>query len=632
MRLWSAAVAIVVLALAMVGARAVERSSARDPRSIAAPGLPQSARSDGERRSDVAYTGRRTHVSAAAVVDFRSLARLDRRAQRTVGRVPLDPPELPEVEPPQRRSGARVGRVEPMSAQTKPSAVASPYVSASFLGQADVPAVGTTKTESPPDTNGAVGRDNLMVPLNSNYVIERKSDGRMLRRVSMTTFWRRVGARNPVDPRVLYDPYNDRWLASAVDNPLLPNSILYGISDTGDPLGKWHLFALKADPTGATRADFPTLGFNQTTVAIGINMFEPRHFKFVRGRLIVLDYASLRAGTGGRPVDLRVPEAFALQPAVAYSPTEATLYLVEHVDSLAATYRFWSLSGTTLTLVGGAPKVNPLGPFGTPGPGNLLPQQGRAGGLDSGDARVGNAVFRNGHVWYAQTIGMPPGGTGYAIHTAVQWVELDTNGGFVQGGRVEDPGANPWNGGHSYAFASLAVNAKNDVLIGFSEFESDDYVDAGYAFREGTDLPGTLRAPVTLKDGEGPYEKRRRGRNRWGDYSGTQVDPSDDLTLWTLQEYARVPAGRGDRSGRWGVWWGRVGGGPQLAPPQCLVPRVVGNSLTKAWRRIVAAHCRVGTVYHLRSAKKVAGRVVRQRPVPGRRLPGDSRVDLVVAG
>ena len=47
---------------------------------------------------------------------------------------------------------------------------------------------------------------------------------------------------------------------------------------------------------------------------------------------------------------------------------------------------------------------------------------------------------------------MPPGGAGYGLRTAVQWVELDTAGAFVQGGSVEDAGASPWNGGHSYAF------------------------------------------------------------------------------------------------------------------------------------------------------------------------------------
>ena len=31
-------------------------------------------------------------------------------------------------------------------------------------------------------------------------------------------------------------------------------------------------------------------------------------------------------------------------------------------------------------------------------------------------------------------------------------------------------------------------------------------------------------------------------RNRWGDYSFTDVDPNDDMTVWTFQEYADTPA------------------------------------------------------------------------------------------
>jgi hypothetical protein len=577
------------------------------------------------------HTGAHMHLAVAAVVDVRALARERLAPEAPSGKTDqevLEPQE--KAEPNVRRTVQ--SRFDPLlRAPTHTTATPSPYVSESFLAQAGLPAVGSTKTESPPDTNGAVGRDKLMVPLNSNYVIQRKSDGKVLGRVSMTAFWRPVGAHNPFDPRVLYDPYSDRWLASAADDPVLPSSlILYGISETGDPQGKWRLYALDADASNTTFADFPTLGFNQSTVAIGVNMFSNDRLNYVRGRLIVLDYASLRAGGNGSPTDLNVPGGFALQPAVTYSASEPTLYLVEHLASESATYRFWALRGKTLTLVGGAPKTNPLGPWGTPGPANVLPQQnGR--GIDAGDSRIGNAVFRNGHVYYAQTIAMPPGGTGFGIHTAAQWVELDTSGNFVQGGRVEDPRANAWNRGHSYAFASLAVNARNDVLIGFSEFQAGDFADAGYAFRAGIDPPGTMRAPVTLKDGEGPYEKDSRdARNRWGDYSGTVVDPSDDLSLWTVQEYARIPTGRGDAGGRWGTWWGRVGGGPALPRPRCVVPGVVGKPLLKAWRRIADAHCRLGSVRRVRAAKQLRGRVVREAPQAGKQLPRDARVRIVV--
>ena len=567
------------------------------------------------------YTAEPVRVSAVAVVDVRALSKRP------------SPPEPANAPEPEQRDEQATSPSKPTASPSMPTFRAtgpSPYFSAGFLAQTDAPLRGK-KTESPPDTNGAVGREKLVSTLNSNYAIQRKSDGKLLSKVSMTAFWRSVGAHRPFDPRVLYDPYSDRWLVSAADDPVLPSSkILYGISETGDPEGRWRLYAIEADPTRTTFADFPTLGFTQSTVAIGINMFSNANgLAYVRGRLIVLDYASLRSGGSGAPVDIGVPGGFALQPAVTYSPTEANLYLVEHVDSMSASYRFWSLRGGTLTLIGAGIKTNPLRPWGTPGPGNVLPQQnGR--GVDTGDSRPSNVVFRSGHVYYAQAIALPPGGTGYGTHTAVQWVELDSTGAFVQGGRIEDSRALPWNGGRSYAFPAIAVNAREDVLVGFSEFESDDFIDAAYAFRAGTDPPGTMREPVTLKDGEGPYYKTRGGLNRWGDYSGAQVDPSDDLSLWTVQEYPRIPTGRGDGSGRWATWWGRVGGGPPLIPAHCVVPRVVGQSLRKAWQRVVAAHCRLGKLRRVRAAKRGQGRVLRQSPPAGQQRRSDAPVNVTV--
>src|SRR2546430_9736941 len=92
-----------------------------------------------------------------------------------------------------------------------------------------------------------------------------------------------------------------------------------------------------------------------------------------------------------------------------------------------------------------------------------------------------------------------------------------------------------------------------------------------------TDAAGTMRDPVTLKAGEGNYYKTFRtsaDRNRWGDYSATQVDPADDTSFWTTQEYSKTPpssASAGCTSttqiacGNWGTWWGKVLGG--AAPP-----------------------------------------------------------------
>lgn len=85
-------------------------------------------------------------------------------------------------------------RVYRQSAFLTAPAEPSPSSSASFLGQADIPQIGMTKTESPPDTSGAVGRDRLMVTLNNNYVIQRKSDGAVLSTQSISSFWAAAGA------------------------------------------------------------------------------------------------------------------------------------------------------------------------------------------------------------------------------------------------------------------------------------------------------------------------------------------------------------------------------------------------------------------------------------------------------
>ncbi len=43
------------------------------------------------------------------------------------------------------------------------------------------------------------------------------------------------------------------------------------------------------------------------------------------------------------------------------------------------------------------------------------------------------------------------------------------------------------------------------------------------------------------------------GRERWGDYSATVIDPSDQ-SFWIAHEHAKVAASDGGNNGRWGTW------------------------------------------------------------------------------
>jgi Divergent InlB B-repeat domain/PASTA domain/Domain of unknown function (DUF5122) beta-propeller len=63
----------------------------------------------------------------------------------------------------------------------------------------------------------------------------------------------------------------------------------------------------------------------------------------------------------------------------------------------------------------------------------------------------------------------------------------------------------------------------------------------------------------------------------------------------------------------------------------CIVPRLKGTTLSAAKRSIRARHCYLGRVTLVASSKVKRGRVVSQKPAPGRRLLGHSRVRLTIS-
>ena len=447
------------------------------------------------------------------------------------------------------------------------SFVASPSPTVTFRGLQDTVQVGTSTSYIPPDTHGAVGLDKVMVTLNNNIRILDKATGAVISTASLNTFWLSTGATGLFDPRVLYDPYNDRWIVVATSNASSSSSsICVGVSTSSDPTGSYYLFKVTVG-TSTLWADFPIVGFNKKWVVVSVNMFTIAGGSFSEGQVLSVDYPTLRGGTLSGTLFTGIGAAsggFCMNPAETFSSTEDTLFLVSHLSSGGATYKLQTMTGTSgsPTLTIGATKSNSLGAWAVPG-GDILPQSPEplpgtgTAAINCTDAYMrGNVVYRNGYIYTCQTVGLPSGGL---THTAVQWGKLSTAGDFVEGGRVEDPTATATNGGKWYAYASIAVNTLNDILLGFSQFSSAQYASAGYTFKTRGDAAGTMRDPYIYMAGLAYYEKFFTGsRNRWGDYSHTCVDPTDDFTLWTIQEYANTKVGTGDGSGRWDTWWAEV--------------------------------------------------------------------------
>ncbi len=433
-------------------------------------------------------------------------------------------------------------------------------------------ALGDNGVAIPPDTMGAVGPSHLMTMLNSQVRIQDKA-GRVISTVALSSFWTASSglAAHPFDPHVVYDSLGGRWLATVGANRNTSASQIWlAVSATSDPTGTWSFYGIVADPDGTTWADYPGFGVNSSWVAITTNMFTIASVPgFVGAKMWVIDKST--AGNGGALIMTVFPTGFdaspggtfgfSLRPALTLSRGEATLYIVDNTGLVQAGTQLVRLSRITGT--GPAPIWSVVPGSSIAGTGLFpvahnfdptqigAPQSGTTTTVDTGDIRASDAMVRNGSLWFAHSGGLP---VGQVDRTAVFWYQLDPTAmpsPIVQSG-VLDGGA-----GVHHFFPSIAANAADDALIGFSRSDATRFVEAVTSERSAGDAPGTMLGPTVLKAGESDYEKDfGSGTVRWGDFSATRVDPADDLTLWTIQEYAAAEVGSTAPDDRWGTWWG----------------------------------------------------------------------------
>jgi hypothetical protein len=547
---------------------------------------------------------------ATAEIDFAAL--VAQQAQGIATAPPVRPLILDELEEPDE-PGARAGTTAAQRASAFMQAfptprlnLASPAPTQNFMGLDDIPMVDSSYIIIPPDVDGAVGPTKVMEGLNNNYRIRDKATGVTQMTLGTATFWSPVAPVSELnqltDPRTTYDPYNNCWIA-VMQTVNANGDILLAVSKTSDPAGAWWLYRF----TGFAAAyllDFPIIGFNKNWIAITINRYTSAG-SFSAGICLAVNYPLARTGTGsGTLFSQAAGSHFCTAPAVTYSATQDTLFLVTHLSSAGATYTVDRITGTPAApayTVGGT-NVRPGGGWVQPS-GNLLPQSAPNAGtaactppckIETQDSQVRSSpVYRNGNLYYTQTLGLP---SGTLTHTGVQWTRItaSTTPTFVDGGRLEDPTATATNGGLWYAFPSIAVNAVGDFIVGFSQFSSAQHPAAGYAFHYGTDGAGTLRDAFIYKAGDDYYHKTfttATGRNRWGDFSSSQVDPCDDMSLWTLQEYAKTRTGTNDgntgsNSSKWSTWWANVGGPGRAVTLGCPTDTLgtPGSGVTRKFR------------------------------------------------
>jgi hypothetical protein len=476
---------------------------------------------------------------------------------RTVLKAPIEP-EFGEDE-------LLVGKDDPNSAapsppSRRPQAPQRAGVSFDGIDLDQLPGVNGGFAFIPPDTQGAVGPNHFVEATNGGVAVFSKTGVRQSL-VSLDAFFTVMvdGVTHPVngtfDPRVRYDRRSGRWFACTLDNGGGPNnSVLLAVSRTNDPTGTWDRYAITLGDASHW-ADYPSLGIDANGVYLGVNMFTTGSNSFTGTRIAAVAMApllgvnpTLNAFASGSATLMFTPQAADnLDPMGAGDPawfvgTGINGGLVAN----AVRYQTMTWSNGTPSLSG--PTDVSIQSFANPVP---VPASGSSVPVDGGDTRLQMAVIRGGHLWTCRTVGVNSTGSSSGTdRCGVSWLDLRLTGTSAvlnQEGRVWDPAG---SGFRHYFYPSIMPSGQGHVALGFSGAKNSEFVGTFTCGRLAGDPAGSMGAPVLLRAGDASYTLTFGGpRNRWGDYSCTSLDPNDDQTLWTIQEYAGTLGGFG--TGRW---------------------------------------------------------------------------------
>ena len=369
------------------------------------------------------------------------------------------------------------------------------------------------------------------------------------------------------DPRVRYDRHTQRWFWIIIDIPFtaaggvadIGNRLLLAYSDgptisggTVITLNYFQHDAVAEDQAGFDDDcffDYPSLGVDANALITGGNMFCP---SFQGSSAWVINKAGL-LGAGGGDVSASVfafrgtnsaATGFAgphtVQGVDNYDPAETSSYFVGPDNAAWGLINICEVpnSGGGFPLSYDCAAVTvpaTLGPLNVPSLGGAT--------LDAIDDRLMAAHMRDGSLWTSHNIGVDSAGVSSGVdRTATAWYEFavaSTGAGtaptvsLTQSGRVWDPATSA----SGYWMGTIMVSGQGHAALGFTHGDATMFPAASTVGRLVTDPLGTTQGvPVDYQPGLAAYS----GPNRWGDYSMTSVDPCNDMTMWTAQEFSDV--------------------------------------------------------------------------------------------
>ncbi len=414
---------------------------------------------------------------------------------------------------------------------------------------------------TPPDPNGDVGPNHVVVMYNSQFAVYNKLGALQFGPVNINTLWAGFGGscetQNAGDPVVIYDPLDDRWMLSQFTASGATFFNCVAVSQTADPAGSYYRWAFT---TGANFPDYPKYGFWSDAFYIstrefaggsggpfaGVGAYAANRAQLVAGNPTPQVISFLQppgatpyiVGDGLLPTDLDgttlppagTPNFFvgSMDQGGPYGAPLDALSLYEfHADFAVPSSSTFALTNTIPTA--SFDSIFPCSPSAR----ECIPQPGTTRKIDILSYRqrpLHRLSYRNFGVYESLVTNQSVEAT--AGIAGVRWYEIrDPNGLPViyQQGTYSPDSVHRWMG-------SAAVDGSGDLAVGYSASDGTSvFPGLRYTGRLVYDALGTLpQGEGVMHAGTGSQTSTG---SRWGDYTSLSVDPVDDCTFWHVNEY-----------------------------------------------------------------------------------------------
>jgi hypothetical protein len=376
------------------------------------------------------------------------------------------------------------------------------------------------------------------------------------------------------DPRCHFDAATHTWFATilfiSADNTEARTDL--AVNTSGDPTTPWTIYHLDAtdDGTHGTPVhvgcpcfgDQPLLGIDRDNIYISTNEFSILGPQFNGAQVYAVSKRDLIRGASNihfvhfENLTIAGNQAASVQPAINTpgddDGADGVEYFLQSIDPAGTggnSLGVWALTHPEAVAEGAIPTLSSvvINSLAFSDPPNAV-QKGATSLLNTGDDRMQQAQFVNGHLWGELNTALDVPGSSTQL-SANAWFEVRPQ---VRNSQIADAAitrqgilASP---GNFLLYPALQASAEGDAVMVFTISGPSLFPSAAFArISDGQRAFGPIGIAAP---GSGPYSV---SSTRWGDYSWAVVDPNGN-SIWLATEYIPpLPRQTADGLQNWGT-------------------------------------------------------------------------------